>query len=208
MVNINDFHEAFTKAEEEICFAEMAISSLSSEENDDCISDNQPRGVVIPAINELRYAAKHISKMLQVGEESPQFQEQLQKAINHCVRARLDALRAIVLFLARDFYSFTGDYKKLRLPQEDREILNSHRKKIWDTLNAIARHRAECTDAEYEKTKEATKELYQIYEDTESRRGIYCQLMETVNRHDKSTLLQWIAGLIIAIIFFLLGKWF
>jgi len=207
MVNIDDFHEAFTRAEEEIHFAEMVIGSLSSED-DDCISGNQPRGIVIPAINELRYAAKHLSKMLQVNEESSQFQEQLQRAVRHCVRARLDALKAVVLFLARDFYSFTGDYKKLRLSQEDREILNSHRKKIWDTLNSLARYRAECTDGDCENMKEAIEDLHQIYEDTESRRGIYSQLMETISRHDKSTLWQWGVGVVIAIVFFILGKWF
>ena len=61
MVTIADFHEALLDAEEEIKFAELSIDSLASVEDDDRASVCQPRGVVLPAINELRYAAKHFS---------------------------------------------------------------------------------------------------------------------------------------------------
>jgi len=104
MVKIDEFQEAFTKAEEEIRFAEMAIGCLSSDEDGSCVSNSQPRGVVIPAINELRYAAKHLSKALKVGEDESQIDEQLQRAIRHCVRSRLDALKAVVLFLSQHFF--------------------------------------------------------------------------------------------------------
>ena len=58
---IADFHVAFLEAEEEIKFAELFIDGLASIEDDDCASNNQPRGVVIPSINELRYAATRSS---------------------------------------------------------------------------------------------------------------------------------------------------
>jgi len=208
MVKIDDFHEAFTKAEEEIHFAEMAIGGLSSDEDDACVSKSQPRGVVIPAINELRYAAKHLSKALKAREDESQINEQLQRAIRHCIRSRLDALKAVILFLSRHFFSFTGDYKRLNVPEEDRKILNSHRQRIWDILNSLARHHAEDTDAECEQMREAIEELCKIYVDVEGRRGAYNVLLEKMNRHDKTTLWQCIAGIAFALLLFFITLFF
>ena len=106
MVTIADFHKALLDAEEEIKFSELSIDSLASVEDDDRAAICQPRGVVLPAINELRYAAKHFSCAVQEGVAEAEQQEQLRRAIRHCIRARLDALRAVVLFFARDFYRF------------------------------------------------------------------------------------------------------
>ena len=109
MVTIADFHKAFLEAEVEIKFAELSIDSLASVEDEDYDSTYQPRGVVIPAINELRYAAKHLSCAMQENVAEEYRSEQLHRAIRHCVRARLDALRAVVLFFARDFWNSNTD---------------------------------------------------------------------------------------------------
>jgi len=208
MVKIDDFQEAFTKAEEEIHFAEMAIGCLSSDEDDACVSKSQPRGVVIPAINELRYAAKHLSKALKAGEDKSQIDEQLQRAIRHCVRSRLDALKAVILFLSRHFFSFTGDYKRLNIPKKDREILNSYRQRIWSVLESLAGYNAENTDAECENMRAVIKDLYTIYEDVEGRRSLYNELLEKMDKHDKVTLWQWIAGIAITLLLFIIARLF
>jgi len=139
MVTIADFHKVFFEAEAEIKFAELLIDSFTSVEDENCVAGYQPRGVVIPAINELRYAAKHIACAIQENVPEEYREEQLRRAINHCVRARLDALRAVVLFLVRDFHQFTNDYRLLDVAATDREKLNSYREKIWSVLSTLSR---------------------------------------------------------------------
>ncbi|MDR1964822.1 MAG: hypothetical protein LBQ50_13700, partial [Planctomycetaceae bacterium] len=111
MVANQDFHDAFLKAEEDIKFAELSVGSLASIEEDDCNSQSTPRGIIVPSINELRYAARHFSNAIQLGNCSDEYSEQIQRAVRHCIRARLDALRATVLFLVRHFQCFSQDYR-------------------------------------------------------------------------------------------------
>lgn len=197
MVKISEFIEAFTKAEEEIAFAEMAVGCLSSDEDENCVLQDSPRGVVVPAINELRYAAKHLSNHFKATVAAPESakailknktlegycDEQVQRAIRHCIRSRVDALKAVVLYLARDFYSFSGDYRKCNIPAKDKEILNNYRKKIWDTLEALSKYHTESTDGSCEKLKEVIGELHQIYVDTADKRGSYAELLASVHSH-------------------------
>jgi hypothetical protein len=106
---------ALTKAEKAIKYAEYTIDSFTSQEdveNDPYAPDKKISGIVVPAVNELRYAAKHISKIFQSVDSSGLNQEELDKAIRHCVRARYDALHAISLYLIRDFQQFAADYKE------------------------------------------------------------------------------------------------
>ena len=129
MVTIAEFHESFLKAEEDIKLAELFIDGLSSAESTDGIAEHQPRGIVIPAINELRYAAKHLLEAMQEGVSSEIRQEQITRASRHCVRARLDALRALILYLVRDFHQFTNLYRLSNVSAEDRERFHKTRVK-------------------------------------------------------------------------------
>jgi hypothetical protein len=199
MVTIADFRQALIEAEEEIKFAELSVGSLASVESDGCIVACEPRGIVIPAINELRYAAKHISDAMQEGVSAEDRAEQIHRAIRHCIRARLDALKAVVLFLARDFYQFCADYRKLNITVKDREKLNAHRQKIWDVLSALSKDRSQSTNENCEKLKASIVELHDIYTDVSEYRGVFNQLLAKMDKHDKSSTWQWGVGIILAI---------
>jgi len=196
MVTIADFHESLLTAEEEIKFAELSIDCLASIEDENCVAACSPRGVVIPAINELRYATKHLSCAIQEDSTEGCRIEQLRRGISHCIRARLDALRAVALFLARDFYQFSADYRKLKIPAKDRDKLNAYRQKIWDVLSTLSRDRSQSTNENCEKLKMSIAELHDIYIDISNYRGVFNELMAKMNWMSKLTTRQWIIGIV------------
>jgi len=138
MVTFQEFRQAFAKAEEDIKYAELSIGGIESIESEDCVSGANPRGIVVPSINELRYAAKHISDALVEGISDKDRETQIDKAIRHCVRARLDALRATIIFLSQHFHHFSQDYSLSNLPDRVRNRQNEIREKIVIVLKSIS----------------------------------------------------------------------
>ncbi|GHT28883.1 hypothetical protein FACS18942_09660 [Planctomycetales bacterium] len=205
MVTVADFHKAFLEAEEDIKFAELSIGSLASIENSDCEPACEPRGVVVPSINELRYAAKHISSAVQNGVLQDKQEEEIRRAIRHCIRARLDALKSVILFFARDFYKFTDDYRLLDIDDADRKNLNEHRQKIHNVMLALSKNHSESTNEDCEKLKSSIEELQVVYIDVLKYRGIFNKVLSKIDAHDKSTTWQWKAGIVFAIILSLIA---
>ena len=175
------------------------IDSLASTKADDPVSVCEPRGVVIPAINELRYAAKHVSCAMQEDVSEEEREEQLRRAIRHCIRARLDALRAVVLFFVRDFYRFSNDYRMLNITVDDRERFNSHRKKIWDALSTLSRDRSQSTSEDCDKLKKTIEKLHDVYLDVFKFREKLNQILAKMEKHDQSSTWQWVVGTILAV---------
>lgn len=64
--------------------------------------------LVVPAINELRYAGFHIKEYLKTNDE-----DQLVKAINHCRRARYDAYEVGIAYSIEEFRKFKDDYRNV-----------------------------------------------------------------------------------------------
>lgn len=182
MVSVADFHQAFLEAEEAIKYAELTVDSFASIEDADCQRAYQPRGVVVPSINELRYAAKHLSCAVQEGVPEEEREEQLRRAIRHCVRAKLDALKAVVLFLARDFRQFSADYRLLHIDNEDRDQLNVYRQKYKDVLSLLSKNRSEDADEICKKLKNGIDELQVIYLQVTQYRGKFNQLLGSIEQ--------------------------
>ena len=67
--------------------------------------------VVIPAINELRYAGHHLLKSID-DDGSVIDNKELQKAINHCHRAMYEAIDAGIICALGRIKIFQDDYKK------------------------------------------------------------------------------------------------
>ncbi len=207
MVSIDDFHEAFSKAEEDIKLAELSISRFSSEEDVDCAAQNGPRGIVIPSINELRYAAKHLSDAMRQDKSSQGFEEQIRRAIRHCIRARLDALKATILFFVRNHYSFDQDYRLASLPESGRKMLNEYREKIQVILSQLSQDHSESTNEECDLLKSKIEELRIHYLDLESKRDHFNQLLlvAEMRNHSVISTRQWTVGIACTIIGTIVG---
>ncbi|MBF0184121.1 MAG: hypothetical protein HQM06_07015 [Magnetococcales bacterium] len=90
-IEINEIYTLYAKAEEYIKRTEC----------------NPEVNIIIPAINELRYAGRHLLTYL-----SKNGVEQLRRAKTHCQRAIYDASEAPVLYYMREFQKFQQDYAK------------------------------------------------------------------------------------------------
>lgn len=66
--------------------------------------------VVIPAINELRYAGFHLTRLL-TAESEEERESQCRSAISHCRRAAYEALDAGLVFLTEKVKLFQEDYR-------------------------------------------------------------------------------------------------
>ncbi|MGL6226487.1 MAG: hypothetical protein ACRC10_07665 [Thermoguttaceae bacterium] len=202
MVNLDGFYSAFAHAETDIKYAELSVSRLSSDEDEACVTQNSPRGVVVPAINELRYAAKHLATAMQLGSEGDDYDEQIRRATRHCIRARLDALKATVLFYAQHRYSFDEDYRLVILPDEKRKELNDYREKMQQVLLLLSEDHADSTDAECDRLRTCIEELRGYYNDLENNRNWFNQLLlaEEIKRLKNSSTTQWKLGIIIGVV--------
>jgi hypothetical protein len=201
MVTYEDFRKAFAKAEEDIKYAELAICTLASDEDDEGNPGAEPRGVVVPSINELRYAAKHISNSLIDGISDEDKAVQIDKAIRHCVRARLDALKAILLFLGRHFYLFSQDYRLCTLPDEIRNQQNEIREKIVNGLKIISKSHPSSTNEECDMLQEKIQELHGFYLAVEKQRDSYNQLLYETRQGSKTSTILWVVGIIVSFVF-------
>lgn len=96
MSNAVDFHGLHATYKE----AEDAIHVLGIDEN----------GVDIPAINELRYAGRHILNGL-VAKSDAEKEDQFLRAKRHCQRALYDAYDGAIFYRLRCFQEFEHDYR-------------------------------------------------------------------------------------------------
>ena len=93
---IQEIHTLFTKAENFCKSVEVFFSE----------------GVVIPAINELRYCGKHLLDA-HLAEDSRETEEQLRRAKAHCERAIYDAAEVAALLSLKAFSDFQSRYRKI-----------------------------------------------------------------------------------------------
>ena len=209
MVTFQEFRQAFAKAEEDIKYAELSIGGIESIESEDCVSGANPRGIVVPSINELRYAAKHISDALVEGIADKDRETQIDKAIRHCVRARLDALRATIIFLSQHFHHFSQDYSLSNLPDGVRNRQNEIREKIVIVLKSISQIQTHATDEECDFLREKIQELHGFYLEVEKQRDVFNQILHETRKHDRTSTILWVVGIIIsAIIGICIGSFF
>jgi hypothetical protein len=201
MVTFEEFRKAFEKAEEDIKYAELSIGSIESIEDGDCAPGANPRGIVVPSINELRYAAKHISDALAVGISDKDREIQIDKAIRHCVRARFDALRATIIFLSQHFHHFSQDYSLSNLPDGVRNRQNEIREKLVDVFKKISRIQTQTTDEECDFLRVKIQELHGFYLEVEKQRDVFNQILYETRKHDRTSTILWVVGLIISALF-------
>ncbi|WP_448569473.1 hypothetical protein [Thalassotalea ganghwensis] len=117
-----DKFEAFIKS-----FIQAEVDIKSAE-----ISDPIKNGILIPAINELRYCSYHITKAFYATSVSEQYEE-LSRAERHCFRASFDALELGLTTILEDIDSITRKYSgKVKLS----DIIGNWSEKMADAHEA------------------------------------------------------------------------
>ncbi|MDO5580662.1 MAG: hypothetical protein Q4G69_05975 [Planctomycetia bacterium] len=109
---LNDFADSFKEAEEFIKKAEVDTKNRYT------AGIVKISGVFLPAIDELRYAGCHISRYIQQkSKKQPkkELKDELTKAIEHCKRAKFDAIDCIIQFYLQECAQFQNDYKGITI---------------------------------------------------------------------------------------------
>jgi len=109
---VSEVTELFLKCRDEFTEAERCIKlgELDFFRTDTGTSSVECRGLFFPAINELRYAGKHICDFY-VSRKI----EDLREAISHCVRAKNDAYDCLIQYRLCEIRLFMEQYKSLVL---------------------------------------------------------------------------------------------
>ncbi|MDH5179452.1 MAG: hypothetical protein OEZ39_02130 [Gammaproteobacteria bacterium] len=95
-------------AEKEI--AEISKLYSAAEDATKNVEDLHADGIVIPAINELRYAGYHILNAL-TSENDEDKRSEFSKAKKHCIRASYDAIEVGLLSCLAKYKIFREEYK-------------------------------------------------------------------------------------------------
>lgn len=90
---LKDFADRFTAAESQIKIVECLDKEL-----------------VIPSVNQLRYAGYHVARAF-TALDSNTVDEHLVKAINHCKRSYYDAKEVAVIYLLEKIEAFQNDFR-------------------------------------------------------------------------------------------------
>mgnify|MGYP001791492693 CR=1 FL=1 len=121
--------------------------------------------LVIPSVNQLRYAGFHLTKYL----VNPDDQTQLHKAAFHCERANYDALETGLTYLAEQFVTFKEDFCDVQIGPHLPEFRNY--KKEFREIQAFV--------IEHSNTEERQNHIDECYEH-------YMRLKEIVEDMDLS----------------------
>lgn len=155
--------------------AEEAVSLMEAEKG----------GVIIPAINQLRYAGRHILDALAYHETSD---ENFRRARRHCQRAIYDAYDSGIMFLIERIASFRDDYNKITITPffpEYRMVISRSR----EALNFLNSVRSETKDRSifYQQAVDIFKELKPLCDTMEDSRE---ELNKEVKKHNTASLHQ------------------
>jgi hypothetical protein len=129
------FVSAFSEAESHLKRVELLVLSTVRKVP---VSDEEVKGLLMPAVNELRYAGYHITKALTaISAEDEESAYDI--AIKHCRRSSYDSLEAGLQFCLEECGTFRHDYRLVQIARimpcyaEDRIRLN----KIKDSLTVL-----------------------------------------------------------------------
>jgi len=116
--------------------------------------------LIIPAVNELRYAGYHISKYINY----PEAKDEIDRAIGHCKRARYDAYEAGIIYYHREFLKFQNDYKTVVITASLPDYLKYCRE-MNRAIDFIKGTDKETKDVHYQQCSEIFKTMVNISKD-------------------------------------------
>ena len=123
------------------------------------IVEHRHKDLIIPAVNELRYAGYHISVYVQ----EPVKTDEIQKACGHCKRATCDAYEAGILYCWQEYRTFQNDYRNCVVTEIIPDYLEK-RKIIKNSLDFVRSIDKETKTSNYAKCREYHEDLIDIVE--------------------------------------------
>ena len=104
MTDRQGYKEKIEEIDKQYQTAEKCIKKFERWFHDDGL------GIFTPAINQLRYAGKHLLRAIR---ENPPNESELDKSLNHCLRASLDASEASAIAALSSYNEFRRRFCKI-----------------------------------------------------------------------------------------------
>jgi hypothetical protein len=139
-------------------------------------------GVITPAINELRYTAKHIATAL-CKQDANVSNKCLDEAIIHAKRAIYDVYDAQIMFFVQMYHGFQNDYKDIPITEEIQNY-NALNQEIKSIINSIGKENRENKEIYVDEKRKQLDRIKDIYENCVSARD---ELNKRVRSVSKST---------------------
>lgn len=166
-INESGFAELFERAENAIKLVEHRHSDL-----------------IVPAVNELRYACYHIVNYI----KDPTQSDEIKKACGHCKRSTYDAYEAGILYCCREYEDFQNDYKNCVITNVLPDYIEK-RKSINDGLEFTRSIDKETKAQNYEQCEKHHKELVAIVDSLREARE---ELNKTISKDRKRTQILYV----------------
>jgi len=147
--------------------------------------------LIIPAINELRYAGYHIANLV----SNPDLADELTKAENHCKRSIYDAYEAHILFLVAEIKTFKEDYRNTLINNIVPKY-TEYQAKVKEIISFVQVTDKETKNEHYIKCREYSQQLKEIVTSLDGAREELNKQIKLERR--KSQLV--IAGLVLVVL--------
>ncbi|MFN3077014.1 MAG: hypothetical protein ABT940_09080 [Alphaproteobacteria bacterium] len=146
--------------------------------------------LVIPSVNELRYAGSHML-CAALEENSGTARESFRKALAHCQRATYDAYDSIIVYLLGQIDTFKGDYRTVPIVPHfaNYELLRTRAREAKDMLDT-ARANHDSRETYYTACKKIYPDLQKYCEQMEDARE---ELNKAVKVHNRGIRNTWVS---------------
>lgn len=145
--------------------------------------------LVIPAINELRYAGFHVLQGLSADEADPE--EQFRRARRHCQRAGYDAVDGGIVYCLDQISKFKGDYRRLVIPQIVPRYpdLMQRAQRAKDFIDGV-RAENKSREAYYEEAQLVLPDIFDVVDELEANRE---ELNKALQKQNHELFRTWLS---------------
>ena len=147
------------------------------------------RDLLVPAINQLRYAGKHLSRII---ANEGDCNEEIKDAIKHCKRSIYDSYELEVIFLVEMFDRFQLDYQLVVISEDILPDYNKIVQRFDDALDFIGAIKANSREDYYDQCREHVKVLRQSYRAVKAARHPLNALMNQERKKSIQAILLFI----------------
>jgi len=147
------------------------------------------RDLLVPAVNQLRYAGKHLTRIIAaIGDPG----EEVRDAVKHCKRSMYDLHELEVIFLAEVFERFQSDYALIVISDEILPGYNQIVQNFDEAIDFIGAIQDSSREDYYQKCAVHVKTLRASYKTVKAARHPLNALMLQERKKAKQSQLMFI----------------
>lgn len=164
--------------------------------------------LLIPAVNELRYAGTHHALALEAATEEAQL-DQLSKAQKHCIRASYDAIEMVIIHELERVDQFRHDYRQVEITSAVPDY-TALRGSLREVRALLERARQDDTrEVYYERLRAQVQQVREIADRFDDAREELNKRVLSENRKARNQIVSVVVGvasIVVAVVLWALTK--